>query len=314
MKKLIAKIKTGNRKEVIEAQKKIESYWHGICHPLSKKKIKKYEVFLDEIEYFDEIKDIDHQAYFINTLKWPFFIIGAKHFRFFSDFIIKCIQNPSGKIRQAILHATDWLTMGTDIEIPQYLTRKFSQEDLALIKKNKELYFEFVWEVERLIEKYDEPRFKKYKYIDQMPSSIYKSLQYLVAERLLRTEKYEAMYQDFLRQRYGGPVPKRPFSAADQVKLIIARQQILMKRKEIGNELTELLKETKSDFTLGDVKEAIYNEEDSDDIMKVVAMFDRGGDASELENILELISDAWNYFPHKILGGLSPAEKLLEYQ
>lgn len=109
-------------------------------------------------------------------------------------------------------------------------------------------------------------------------------------------------------------MPKRPFSAADQVKLIIARQQILMKRKEIGNELTELLKETKSDFTLGDVKEAIYNEEDSDDIMKVVAMFDRGGDASELENILELISDAWNYFPHKILGGLSPAEKLLEYQ
>ena len=45
-----------------------------------------------------------------------------------------------------------------------------------------------------------------------------------------------------------------------------------------------------------------------------MAMFDRGGDASELSNVLELVTDAWNYFPHKALGGISPAEKLLEHQ
>jgi hypothetical protein len=49
-------------------------------------------------------------------------------------------------------------------------------------------------------------------------------------------------------------------------------------------------------------------------MQKVIAMFDRGGDISELNNILELISDAWNYFPHKSINGLSPMEKLLEYQ
>jgi len=49
-------------------------------------------------------------------------------------------------------------------------------------------------------------------------------------------------------------------------------------------------------------------------MMKVVAMFDRGGDASELSNILELVTDAWNYFSHETLGGKSPAEKALEYQ
>lgn len=75
-----------------------------------------------------------------------------------------------------------------------------------------------------------------------------------------------------------------------------------------------MLKETESDFTLDHVREAIYNEEDNDDMMKVVAMFDRGGDASELDNILELVTDAWNYFPHKVLGGISPAEKILDYQ
>lgn len=94
---------------------------------------------------------------------------------------------------------------------------------------------------------------------------------------------------------------------------IRSKQQILERRKEIEQELLELLEETGSEFTLDHIREAIYNEKEQGDMMKVVAMFDRGGDMSELENILELVSDAWNYFPHKIIGGLSPAERILEY-
>jgi hypothetical protein len=94
---------------------------------------------------------------------------------------------------------------------------------------------------------------------------------------------------------------------------IESKQQILERRKEIEQELTNMLKETKSDFTLDHVRDAIFHEEDNDDMMKVVAMFDRGGDASELSNVLEMVTDAWNYFPHEVLGGISPAEKLLEY-
>ncbi|MEK6935466.1 MAG: hypothetical protein AABW67_01640 [Nanoarchaeota archaeon] len=95
---------------------------------------------------------------------------------------------------------------------------------------------------------------------------------------------------------------------------IESKQQIMERRKEIEQELTEMLQETESDFSLQHIKDAIFHEEDNDDMMKVVAMFDRGGDTSELSNILELVSDAWNYFPHKIINGLSPAEKLLDYQ
>jgi len=93
---------------------------------------------------------------------------------------------------------------------------------------------------------------------------------------------------------------------------IESQQQILERRKEIEQELVDMLKETESDFTLDHVREAIYSEEENDDMMKVVAMFDRGGDASELSNVLELVTDAWNYFPHKVLGSISPAEKGLE--
>ena len=92
-----------------------------------------------------------------------------------------------------------------------------------------------------------------------------------------------------------------------------SKQQILERHKEIEQELVEMLKETESDFTLDHIRDVIFHEKDNDDMMKVVAMFDRGGDASELNNVLELVTDAWNYFPHKVLNGLSPAEKLLEH-
>lgn len=91
-------------------------------------------------------------------------------------------------------------------------------------------------------------------------------------------------------------------------------EQILERREEIEQELSGFLKETGSDFSLDHIKEIIYNEEDQDDLMGIIAIFDTGQGLLELENILDTVNDAWNYFPHKILDGLSPAEKLLEHQ
>ena len=95
---------------------------------------------------------------------------------------------------------------------------------------------------------------------------------------------------------------------------IESKQEILERRKEIEQDIIDLLSRAESDFTLDNVKEVIYNEEDQDDLTKAISMFDTGKIPEELENILELTNDAWNYFPHKILKGLSPAEKILEYQ
>ena len=92
------------------------------------------------------------------------------------------------------------------------------------------------------------------------------------------------------------------------------KQEILNERKEIEKELSQMLKEIKSPFSVEHIKDIIYHEEDQDDLMKVVAIFDRGGDISELENILEIANNAWNYFPHECLGGICPMEKILESQ
>ena len=40
-----------------------------------------------------------------------------------------------------------------------------------------------------------------------------------------------------------------------------SKKQILERRKEIEKELLEMLKETKSDFGLDDIKKIIYNED-----------------------------------------------------
>ena len=46
--------------------------------------------------------------------------------------------------------------------------------------------------------------------------------------------------------------------------------------------------------------------------MKVITIFDRSGDLAELSNVLEIVNGAWNYFPHKSLGGPQPMKKILE--
>ena len=90
------------------------------------------------------------------------------------------------------------------------------------------------------------------------------------------------------------------------------KENILKKRKEIENALVVLIKELNIGLRLDDIKKIIYFEKDHRELDKIISEFDKGQDIEEIKEILELINDAWNYFHHKLLGGLSPAEKFLE--
>lgn len=80
-------------------------------------------------------------------------------------------------------------------------------------------------------------------------------------------------------------------------------------KAEVEADINQLLEDAGSDFTLDDIKDVVYNEEDTGDMQKIIAMFDTGEEGGpELSTVLEVVTDAWNYFPHKILSGLSPAE------
>ena len=83
-------------------------------------------------------------------------------------------------------------------------------------------------------------------------------------------------------------------------------------RVEVTEELILFLTKAKSEFTLEDIKEMIYEEEEHEDFQHLLTLFDDGQGVAELSTIIELLQDAWNYFPHKTLGGISPAEFLLK--
>lgn len=91
-----------------------------------------------------------------------------------------------------------------------------------------------------------------------------------------------------------------------------SKKEILKKRKEIAKELSSMLRRTKSPFTVEYIKDLIYREKDPDDLEKVVSIFGKSKNIKELKQTLAIINDAWNYFPHKCLGGLCPMEKILD--
>ncbi len=198
LKNLIEIIKTASPEEVKEAQKQVISYKDNVYISNREEGKKAFSIFLEEIRKFDEIKDIDHQVYFINTLKWPLWIIGEEYFEEWAEFILKYIQHPSGKIRQAIVKASDYLVMDLVIS----LKGEIPLEEKERVEQDKIRFGCFVEAVEDLLIKYDEPKFRRYKYISNMPVSVYKSLQQLMVQNLLRSKYYEDLYLKYKYNQY----------------------------------------------------------------------------------------------------------------
>jgi len=297
---LIKDIKTGTAFEVKDAQKQLEKYWRKFDYEFHNKRNNEFSIYIDELNYFDQIEDDDHKAYFINSLKWVIMATDDNHFEKWVDFFILQIQNPSGKVRQAVLNAVDWLiiAIALDIKWLPNSDHKIKSEQERQIRINKKRFGHFTFRIEELIDKYHEPKYNRYKYISSMPAGIYKSLQKMLMEHLLRSELYENEYKSYLNNNF-------PISCNDN----LSRNNFISDRQEIEKDLTNLLKTHNSELDLDYIKKIIYNENGQDDLTKIIVIFDRGR-PDELQNILDLIMDAWNYFPHKKLGGKSPMKMI----
>lgn len=203
LEKFIKTIKTGTRDEVKEAQKGVEKFWHNVYIPRRKEGRKAFSIFLDEIKDFDKIEDVDHRVYFISVLKWPFWVIGEECFEKWEEFVLKQIQHESGKIRQAIIHAADYLIMDIAMDFDE---KPKTAEDRKKNEINKERFCNFTRKIELLLEKYDEPRFGRYKKISALPAGIFKSLQILIVEHVLRSEFHKKMYLEWINGNWKKPV------------------------------------------------------------------------------------------------------------
>ena len=182
LQKLINIIKVGSPTDVKIAQKQIEKIWRDTCRYDDNKREEIFYIFLEELKLFSQIKDINHQAYFINTLKWSLHFIGEKYFSDWSDFILTYIQHPSGKIRQAIIKISDYLIMDLrmDFKYDFVKTKDKNLNRQEIIVNNKKKFCYFVLSIEDLTRQYYEPIFKKYKYVDRLPIGVYKILQMLL--------------------------------------------------------------------------------------------------------------------------------------
>ncbi len=91
----------------------------------------------------------------------------------------------------------------------------------------------------------------------------------------------------------------------------MSNEAIEIKRKKISKKLANLLKETQSPHSLEEILAIIYNEKGQGDMAKIIHMFD-DYPQSKLQGLLNLIAEAWNYFPHKQLDNKSPQQKAKE--
>jgi len=289
LRRLLSVLMSGTRDEFKKAKKEIEILWNHETDAFQSSA----KVALEFLPRFKEIEKTSNKEAFASGLSFFFLALADEHFEVLKKFTLEVIQHPDGHVREAIRKTADWLFCSLTDHAEPFVYPKgkeMTNEQKARQIRGRKEYLSYVQEIEALIDIYDKED-ADVEYIDEMKPSINKSLQQLWS-RLTECRVYQSALEATR------PIP----------------YEIFIKRREVEHELTEMLRETKSDFELDDIKCAIYNEEETDDLMKVVAMFDRGGDVSELSDILELVNDAWNYFPHKVLGGLSPSEKLLEYQ
>lgn len=202
---IISVIKTGTTAEVKQAQKLFKKYWDGLRGDENKAaKEAAVELLLSEIHAMDRVLDVERQAYLINTVRWRLWTSIDKHFDKWRDFVLKYIQHPSGKIRIAAIRACDYITLELGVPAQFYRDRKnkgaLSAVEAADYKARKNKFGLFTLAVEELLRKYDEPRSRRYKYMGCMPPSVYKSLQQLITEVLLRNEFYDGIYREFLRE------------------------------------------------------------------------------------------------------------------
>lgn len=286
---LLSILTKGNPEEVRGAKKEIDKLWHKNSKSFTKSAC----VVFEYLPKFNQIEKPENQAAFASGLSLFFLALGDEHFDTLKDFTLQVIQHPHGHVRESIRKTADWLFMSLTSRAEPFVYpegKRLTNEQKIIQKKAQDQYLNLAKEIEFLIYKYDEG-IEDVEYIDEMKPSINKSLQ-LFLSRLTESNVYRKIVE---RTR---PLP----------------YEIAKKKEEIEDRLSTMLKEAGRNFDLDDIKEIIYNEDGQDSLTDVIAMFDSGQGVAELENVLELVNEAWNYFPHKILGGLSPSEKVLEYK
>jgi hypothetical protein len=275
---------SGNPSEYKEAKKEIDRLFKSSDIKIFKKAA---TIALEYLYKLKEIKNLKNKKAFLSGLSLFFLVLSDNYFDKLKDFTLKAIQNPDGHVREAIRKTADWLFISLSARMSPFVYPKGKPLSVQQKEKQKvarKQFQKYLTEVEELMDKYHLKENEKVKYIDQMKPSVEKSLQMLWC-RLSDLSKYTVE-----------PEP-----------------EILKKREEIERELSNILDKYNVKSSVNEIKESVFEENSHEDLNEIIKLFRNVDTLPELNNILKILNDVWNYFPHKSLGGLSPHEKRLEY-
>ncbi len=285
LEKILEELMTGSPAKFKQLKKQIETFWHGDTKSFDKAAV----VALDYLPKFNQIKTVENQAAFISGLNIFFLVLADEHFDALKDFTLKIIQHPDGRVREAIRNTASWLHCSLTMRVSPFVWpqgKDLTKDQIQEQENARKQYKDYVAEIEHLIDTYNIDQ--NVESISEMKPSVEKSLQMLWAE-LTESPSYREIAQ-----------LDHPVSV-----------EIAKRRKEIESEFTEKLRQLDCIYDFEDILDIIYQEDGQDDLGKIIRIFDNG-DINELENILDLATDAWNYFPHRVLGDISPEEMVQE--
>ncbi len=182
---------------------------------------------------------------------------------FLFPWLFELLQHERGAIRYAAVRMLENELGPLTVHI-RHPESKFGKDHVKPGKADAILLSMYV-SLQELLGKYEEPKYRRYKYISSLPSSPYKSVQ-----MVLRSME-EDCGEDYLDQ-----LVKRHQQVQSQ-KTTLSKKEIAKARDDLELEIAQLLEAANSDYTVEDVKKVIYEAEDQQEGFKQLTyMFDTG--------------------------------------
>jgi hypothetical protein len=280
-------IKTGGPAEIKEANNRLDKMVSKECRESSFFK-KATPIILSEIKNFDLVKNPKNQITLVYAINHFVYKLAYTDFNTIKDFAFKIIQNPNGHVRNAGERTFDELNYYLDTILDHHPFFKGKKPNDEEVKEVEGEYLQIVQKFEDLISKYDTD--EDVDYIEEMKPSVAKNL-----NNAWRWYTANSMYRKILEK-------KRPVSL-----------KVIEMRMIATGKLESLLKDSKSEYDLDDIKEMIFDEDGHEDLMELISIFDTGEKGGpKLEDVMEAVNMAWNCFPHNTLDGACPIEKMDE--
>ncbi len=226
----IRKIKTGNKDEIKTAKKAIDKLWNTELGKKGEDKNLLFRKFKNELVDFDSIKNINNKIAFIriSSVIWLGYVV--ENYELLSDFLLIIIQHKNGNLRRAAVSSFEYLLM--DI-LGLFVLKEYNKKKHERLMLN---YCRSIDIVHKLIEKNMSPKYYSYKYISELPTSIYKSLQQLL-NVLLNPIPLKAIYEKYRQEKETKNINENyNFDEKDKWDLYYDAME------DINNDLTEAAK------------------------------------------------------------------------